>query len=194
MILSPTLARLLTHFFAFLYPAYQSFKAVNTNDVNSHASWLTYWIANSYFLVFEMFGDVVLSWIPFYYEAKLALLIWLVTPRFNGADKIYKQVIYPYLLKYEGDIDRSLESLKETGTEKLGDLADAGVRHIRAGSNEFIKIGHQALISGLLTAATSGIAPNNNAITNTSSSSSNVGKTTSTGGVTIQQVDDENDD
>lgn len=150
VLLSPTVARFLTHFLAYLYPAYESFKAVRDVNPDLHAKWLTYWIANSYFVFFEILGDVILSNLPLYYELKIALLIWLVTPRFNGADKIYKQVIHPYLVRYETDIDESLNALKETGVDKLGELRDAGVRQIRSGSNDLVRAGQQVMLSTLL--------------------------------------------
>ena len=135
---------------AFLYPAYQSFKAVRENNPEKHAQWLTYWIVNSWFTVFELFGDSLLSWIPFYHELKVALLIWLVTPRFNGAEKIYKQVIHPYLVRYETDIDASISSIREQGAGKLDVLRDVGVRHLRSSSSEVIKLGQSVVFTSFL--------------------------------------------
>ena len=154
MLLSNTWARLVCNFLAYLYPAYMTFKAVKFGDKQVHAQWLTYWIANSYFTVLEIIGDNVLSGLPLYFEIKVALLIWLVTPRFRGAEKIYKQVIHPYLVKYETDIDQSLNTIKEQSTEQLSALRDAGMRHMHAGSNDFVKLGQQAMLNGLLNAAT----------------------------------------
>jgi receptor expression-enhancing protein 5/6 len=138
---------------AFLYPAYQSFKAVRESNPEKHAQWLTYWIVNSYFTVFELFGDSLLSWIPFYHELKVALLIWLVTPRFNGAEKIYKQVIHPYLVHYEKDIDQSLSTIREQGADKLDVIRDAGVRHLRTSSSEVLRMGQSVVLTGLLQSA-----------------------------------------
>lgn len=154
VLLSPAVAKFLCHVLAFVYPAYASFKAARTSDAAAHASWLTFWIAQSYFLVFELVGDVLLSgWIPLYWELKVALLVWLVMPRFRGAERIYTEVIHPYLLKYETDIDRSIEA----GSQQIGEMgvriADAGAQHLRKGSNEFLKLGQQAVLSGLLAAA-----------------------------------------
>jgi len=154
MLLSSAWARLVCNFLAYLYPAYMTFKAVEFGDKQVHAQWLTYWIANSYFTVLEIIGDNVLSGLPLYFEIKVALLIWLVTPRFRGAEKIYKQVIHPYLVKYETDIDDSLNALKEQSTEQLGALRDAGLKHMRAGSTDFVRLGQQAVLNTLLTAAT----------------------------------------
>ena len=153
MLLSSTWARLVCNFLAYLYPAYMTFKAVKFGDKQVHAQWLTYWIANSYFTVLEIIGDNVLSGLPLYFEIKVALLIWLVTPRFRGAEKIYTQVIHPYLIKYETDIDQGINTLKEQSVEQLEALKDVGLKHMRAGSTDFVKLGQQAVLNGLLTAA-----------------------------------------
>ena len=153
MLLSSVWARLIGNFLAYLYPAYMTFKAVQGRDKNVHAQWLTYWIVNSYFIVLEIIGDNILSGIPLYYEIKIALLIWLVTPRFRGSEKIYRQVIHPYLTKYETDIDKSINTLREQGAEGLGALREAGMKQMQGGGVDFLKIGQQAVLSGLLNAA-----------------------------------------
>jgi len=82
-------------------------------------------------------------------------LIWLVTPRFNGAEKIYKQVIHPYLVRYENEIDSSLSTIREQGAGKLDVLRDVGVRHLRSSSSEVIKMGQSVVFTSLLSVAKS---------------------------------------
>lgn len=153
MLLSSTWARLLCNILAYLYPAYMTFKAIQGTEKDAHGQWLTYWIVNSYFTVGEIVGDNVLAGIPLYYEVKVALLLWLVTPRFNGANKIYKHVIQPYLIRYEADIDESLNSIQQQGVEGLGALREAGLKNMQAGGGDLLKMGQQAMLTGLLSAA-----------------------------------------
>lgn len=72
----------------FIYPAYASYKALESKSPVAHAQWLTYWVVFSLFTVVEYFADFVISWIPFYYLAKLAFVLWLQLPRFQGATKV----------------------------------------------------------------------------------------------------------
>ena len=46
----------------------------------------------SCFSLTEFFGDIFISWLPLYYEAKLLLLFYLVHPQTAGALKLYDQV------------------------------------------------------------------------------------------------------
>jgi hypothetical protein len=92
MIFTDALSRPICHFLGYLYPAYKSYLAIQVDDEDVHMQWLTYWIVNTYFTIFELFGDRVLSWLPMYYEAKIALLVFLVTPRFKGASLLYNKV------------------------------------------------------------------------------------------------------
>ena len=61
----------LCHAIAYLYPAYQTFKAVKGQNPEDHTQWLTFWIVNSCFSVVEVFGDSFFSWLPFFHEAKV---------------------------------------------------------------------------------------------------------------------------
>ena len=47
----------------------------------------------SCFSLTEFFGDIFISWLPLYYEAKLLLLFYLVHPQTAGALKLYDQVV-----------------------------------------------------------------------------------------------------
>jgi hypothetical protein len=49
----------------------------------------------SCFSLTEFFGDIFISWLPLYYEAKLLLLFYLVHPQTAGALKLYDQVFRP---------------------------------------------------------------------------------------------------
>ena len=46
----------------FVYPAYASFKALESKTPESSAQWLTYWIIFGIFNVFEFFADAAISW------------------------------------------------------------------------------------------------------------------------------------
>lgn len=144
-------SRVLCHVLGYVYPAYQTFKAVQTNEEEAHTQWLTFWIVNTYFTVFELFSDYLFSTvIPFYYVAKVALLLWLVLPQFMGAHLIYSKVIAPYMLRYEEDIDIGVERLQEKSGQAIGDIGRASIRHLKNQSAEVIKLGiAQALATAL---------------------------------------------
>jgi len=149
MLVGRFLARPVCHVLGYLYPAFQSYRAVQTGDPALHTQWLTFWIVSTHFSVLEAFGDGLLSWLPFYYEAKVALLVWLVAPQFKGATKIYNRFLDPYLHKYEKDIDENLEHMKHRSVKGLGDLSAMGMKHLRSQSSEFIKLGHSVLMKHL---------------------------------------------
>lgn len=73
-------SRCRSNLIGFVYPAYMSFKAIESEDKNDDTMWLTYWVVYSFFTIIEGFADVLLFWIPFYYAAKLAFLFWLFLP------------------------------------------------------------------------------------------------------------------
>lgn len=92
----------------FLYPAYASFKALETKQQDDDKKWLTYWVVYGLFSIIEHFTDLILFWLPFYFEMKIALLIWCMYPSaHNGSMLCYKRVIRPFLLKHEDDIDNA---------------------------------------------------------------------------------------
>jgi hypothetical protein len=46
--------------------------------------------------------------VPFYYEVKVALVIYLWHPKTRGAVLFYDNVLEPFLAKHEGQIDKTL--------------------------------------------------------------------------------------
>ena len=117
------------HVLGYIFPAYQTFKAIQADEVDGYTPWVTFWIVNSCFTVFEVFGGSVLSSkLPVYYPLKAILLAWLVLPRYKGAGVIYDRFVAPYLLQYEEDIDRKVEELQQKSGEAAGELAGVGLR------------------------------------------------------------------
>mmetsp|Transcript_5272 Transcript_5272/g.6134 ORF Transcript_5272/g.6134 Transcript_5272/m.6134 type:complete len:225 (+) Transcript_5272:152-826(+) len=136
------ISRVLCHLFGYFYPAYKTFKAVQSNDENIYTQWLTYWIVNTYFNIFELIGDNFVSqWFPFYYETKVAMLIWLVTPQFMGASKIYHKILAPYMMHYETDIDNRVKEFQQQSAEQIGNIGREGLKQIQKGGVEVVKMG-----------------------------------------------------
>src|SRR4051794_35276949 len=67
MILFGYLDCLLTSLVGFLYPAYASFKAIESVDKADDTQWLTYWVVFAFFSVIEYFAQYLLHVFPLYY-------------------------------------------------------------------------------------------------------------------------------
>ena len=49
--------------------------------VQEYVHWMTYWIVLAAATLAEEVADLLLGfWLPLYYEAKLVLLLWLISP------------------------------------------------------------------------------------------------------------------
>lgn len=102
----------------FLYPAYMSFKAIESKeDSDDDKQWLTYWVVFGFMHVFSWLIDLVLSILPFYTIIKTAFYVWLFHPKTKGALVIYNKVIKDLLSKYESKIDEQLDGLKKKVAE-----------------------------------------------------------------------------
>lgn len=93
-------AKLVTDLVSFLYPAYMSFKAIDSKNSADDTQWLTYWVVFSFFSIFESIGSFIVEFIPFYFVLKIAFFVWLYHPRFMGAGLVYTQVIKPFIMPH----------------------------------------------------------------------------------------------
>ena len=97
-------AKLVTDLLGFLYPAYMSFKSMESNTkgatTEDATQWLTYWVVFSSVTVIEGCFGFIVSWIPMYFFVKLGFIVWLYHPSTKGAETIYGQVVRPYILPY----------------------------------------------------------------------------------------------
>eukprot|EP00794_Sanderia_malayensis_P009758 gene9758-10757_t len=125
---------LIVNLIGFLYPAYASVKAIESERKDDDTQWLTYWTVYSAFTIVEFFSDIFLSWFPLYFLFKCSFLAWCMAPfPWNGAEFIYNRAIKPFVLKNEEKIDELIEKTKERAS-KLYDEAkekatEAAIKH-----------------------------------------------------------------
>ncbi|KAI8073180.1 TB2/DP1, HVA22 family-domain-containing protein [Gongronella butleri] len=105
--------QLITNALSWLYPAYASFKAIETPGKEDDTQWLTYWTVIGFVQLIEYFSDMLLYWFPFYYLFKTIFVLWLTLPRFRGAQTLYHKLLRPQLIKLQSDIDREAHDLKD---------------------------------------------------------------------------------
>ena len=91
--------------FAFAYPAYMSFKAIDSPDPTDDTQWLTYWVVFALCSITESIVGFMIELIPFYYMIKIGYVstftngehvcltfirffLWLYHPKFCGAGLI----------------------------------------------------------------------------------------------------------
>uniref|UniRef100_H2RQ22 Receptor expression-enhancing protein n=1 Tax=Takifugu rubripes TaxID=31033 RepID=H2RQ22_TAKRU len=121
--------------FGTLYPAYSSYKAVKTKNVKEYVKWMMYWIVFALFTTAETATDLFLSWFPFYFELKIAFVIWLLSPYTKGSSVLYRKFVHPTLSNKEKEIDeyiaqakdRSYETMMRFGKRGLNLAANAAV-------------------------------------------------------------------
>ena len=85
---APTLCNLV----GIIYPAYMSFKAIESEAKEDDKQWLTYWVVFGLYTIIDNTGLFV-DLIPFYYPFKLIILVALFWPKSRGAEKLYDAVV-----------------------------------------------------------------------------------------------------
>lgn len=91
--------KLLVDLVGFVYPAYMSFKSMDSGN-HEDTQWLTYWVVFSFFSIVESFLSVITSLIPFYFWLKIGAIVYMWYPTTKGAQRLYDQVLRPLLLPY----------------------------------------------------------------------------------------------
>lgn len=105
--------------FGTLYPAYSSYKAVKTKNVKEYVKWMMYWIVFALFTTAETATDLLLSWFPFYFELKIAFVIWLLSPYTKGSSVLYRKFVHPTLSSKEKEIDEYIAQAKDRSYETM---------------------------------------------------------------------------
>ncbi|XP_060789358.1 receptor expression-enhancing protein 3a [Neoarius graeffei] len=113
------ISRVVVLFFGTLYPAYYSYKAVRTKCVKEYVRWMMYWIVFALYTVAETIADLSIAWFPLYYELKMCVVIWLVSPYTRGASLIFRKFLHPLLASREREIDDYIVQAKEKSYETM---------------------------------------------------------------------------
>ena len=92
-----TLEQLTAQIIGIVYPAFKSFEALESGNLDECQLWLTYWVCFAVMIMFDrLVGSLLLKKIvPFYFFLKLAMLLYLMHPATLGARKVYAFVIVP---------------------------------------------------------------------------------------------------
>lgn len=114
--------KLLVDVVAFAYPAYMSFKALETSTSVDDKQWyvptnrvksstfcclnhavhvrLSYWVVVSFLFIAETCFGFIVFLIPMYYWLKLTVVVWMWHPSTRGAQSIYDGFLQPTLSPY----------------------------------------------------------------------------------------------
>jgi len=93
-------APLLSNLVGFIYPAYESLKAIESTGTADDTQWLTYWVVFATFNVVEYFSGAITYWFPFYFLFKTAFVLWLALPQFKGAQYLYSTALRPLVVRF----------------------------------------------------------------------------------------------
>ncbi|KAM6235086.1 receptor expression-enhancing protein 4 [Porphyrio hochstetteri] len=116
---SRILSRVIVLVFGMLYPAYASYKAVKAKNIREYVRWMMYWIVFSLFMAAETLTDLFISWLPLYYEVKMAFVLWLLSPYTRGSSFLYRKFVHPILSRKEKDIDAYIIRARERGYKMM---------------------------------------------------------------------------
>ncbi|KAM6468757.1 receptor expression-enhancing protein 2 isoform 2-T2 [Liasis olivaceus] len=126
------ISRLVVLVFGTLYPAYSSYKAVKTKNVKEYVKWMMYWIVFAFFTTAETLTDIILSWFPFYFELKIAFVIWLLSPYTKGSSVLYRKFVHPTLSNKEKGQGVLSEKLRSFSMQDLTLIRDDDTMHLRS--------------------------------------------------------------
>lgn len=91
-----------------------------------------YWIVFAFFTSCETFTDVMLSWLPFYYEMKVVVVLWVLSPATEGSSVLYRNFVHPLLGRHEKVItiafDARIRDDKRSHTDSVSVHPFAGDR------------------------------------------------------------------
>jgi receptor expression-enhancing protein 5/6 len=125
-------AQLVCNTIGFAYPAYESVKAIRTETKDDDTKWLTYWTVFAVFSLFDFFSDSIMRVFPFYWLVKCAFLLYLYLPQFNGAERLYRDVVNPVVTKLEVMFNNRQGAVGGRGASRKAvglDHADYAVQH-----------------------------------------------------------------
>jgi len=93
-----SLALPISNLVGWAFPAYLSFRALESPGHDDDVQWLTYWTVFGWFTFIESIAlRVVLHYVPWYFPIKTAFVLWLQLPATRGAQTFYHSVYRPVI-------------------------------------------------------------------------------------------------
>ena len=117
---------LITSLVGTLYPGFSTIKAIQKNK--NKKDWLTYWVIFGSFLIFDMFSNIIVKFIPFYFVLKILFLIWMFIPGSNGCKLVYEFLISRVMKPLEQLFDWIFEEYVEAKRDILNKAKQEGVK------------------------------------------------------------------
>ena len=102
----PFFGHCLANSILFCYPAYKSFKAIESQKKEDDQRLIAYWIVFGLIYSFDALFRFLLSFLPFYHLIRFALMASLFVGDFRGSQYVYVILIRPVLLKYTRHLDQ----------------------------------------------------------------------------------------
>jgi len=98
-----TLALPVSNLVGWAFPAYLSYRAIESPGHEDDIQWLTYWTVFGFFTFLESIAlRLVLHYFPWYFPVKTAFILWLQLPATRGAQIFYHNAFRPVLLNLRG--------------------------------------------------------------------------------------------
>ncbi|CAL5229940.1 g13367 [Coccomyxa viridis] len=142
--------RVILNIVGFVWPAYQNYKTISQKQTDATQQWCMYWLMLALFTVSErMVLDMLVFWVPMYYEAKVLFVLYLWHPKTQGAVYLYNTLLQPFLSQNEAAIDQCIEELKTaffdytaSYFQKLVNFVQANAHHAIVGLQQLQAKGH----------------------------------------------------
>lgn len=119
--------KILLILFAFLYPAYKSFTALESEDKSDDKRWLIYWVVFGFVFAFKNLLWCVLSYIPFANLLLTAGLFAIYSPLTQGYIYVYEYAFKPFLQAYQTSIRKYIDM----ASDEIADKANRGGKVVR---------------------------------------------------------------
>jgi len=102
-----------------VYPFLCSVAAAHTDQVEDDTYWLTYWACYGILFLAMQFIDQVVGGFPGIYVVVLSSTIYLMLPMFQGAEKVFRNVLVPLFRQHEMLFVRDAMRLEKDIAKKI---------------------------------------------------------------------------
>ena len=113
ILMVPCLGSLITNSILFIYPAYKTYKAIESEEKEDDKKLMTYWLAFGLIYSLDTVFRYLLSFIPLYHIVRFSILAFLFFNDFTGSLHLYQFFLQPALEKLCSKVDCFIECLKE---------------------------------------------------------------------------------